>query len=458
MLSNKTLVLVLGAALAVCSAAAGTWALYSHRGPEIADRPASAKPAIPFSLRHFPIEAGPAAQPALQPNSSVRYSLGDRLKITLFEKVDLSDEEQSNVPATGLVERTELTGDYIVQENGFIVLPLIGAIEAGGQPAEQVVQTLEAAFQRTMRRPAKASVVLLDREPVYIAGKGIKPGAFKYSPGMTILHALALSGAGKEDSSDLYAYAEYARSLEKQEIAIQRLKKLLAQEAALLAQQSGNPVVTPPRLIELAGAEEAKRLAGDAAAVRKLIAAARQPQIAASQAALAAARQETASQMNRIDVLDEHIKLHVDRRDKVAEIRKHNDGLAFALVQMENEVATAKEKKQEAVAALSQAQVRISQAEQNLAKLEADLKVELQNEIVTAGNEIAEQEASLKAARHILSDLRIASIRGPGKNESSTYVIVRRNSGGLSQFPATETAELIPGDLIRVNSRAAGEF
>lgn len=455
----KTRTIILGAAAAFCAVAVGIWLWQSYRDPVITDHPTLKKPAIPFSLRHIPVETHPAAQPALQPNSSVRYALGDRIRITLFEKVDLSDEEQINVPATGLVERTELTGDYIVQENGYIVLPFIGAIEASGQSTEQVVQALETAFKQTMRRPAKASVVLLEREPIYVAGKGIKPGAFKYSPGMTVLHALALSGAGKEDTSDLYAHSEYARALEKQEIATQRLKKFLAQEAALRAQQSGGSAVIPPRLIELVGAEEAKKLVDAAVAVRKLVAAARQPQIAAHQAALAAARQETASHMNRINVLEEHIKLDIDRRDKLAEIRKHNDGLAFSLVQMENEVATVKEKKQEAVAALSIAQVRISQAEQNLAKLEADLKVELQNEIVSTGNQIAEQEATLKAARRLISDLRIASIRIPSKNEKLTYVIMRRKRDGLSQIPAAETTELVPGDLIQVNrSGVAPEF
>ena len=65
--------------------------------------------AIPASLKNVPVEAGPSLKPTL----ALKYSLGDRLKITLFESVDLSDEEQTNIPLTGLVERTELTGEYV---------------------------------------------------------------------------------------------------------------------------------------------------------------------------------------------------------------------------------------------------------------------------------------------------------------------------------------------------------
>src|SRR5258708_1362799 len=135
----------------------------------------------------------------------------------------------------------------IVQQKGYIVLPLLGAIEIEGLSTEEVVRALQAAFKRSMRRVAKASVMLIDREPVYVVGKGIKPGAFKFSPGMTVLHAVALTGTVKDQNSDLYAHTEYARGLERLKIATQRLKKQLGQAAALRAQQSGQSPEIPAR-------------------------------------------------------------------------------------------------------------------------------------------------------------------------------------------------------------------
>jgi protein involved in polysaccharide export with SLBB domain len=311
---------------------------------------------------------------------------------------------------------------------------------------------LQTTFNRLMRRPAKASVVLVEREPVYIVGNGMKPGAFKYSPGMTVLHAVALSGAGKDENSDLYAHTEYARGLEKLELATQRLKKLLAQAAALRAQQAGQSAEIPARLIELVGVQEAKKLVDNAVAIRKLIVAARQPQIAAYQAGLAAARQEAESHANRIALLEEHTKLQVKRRDAVADIRKNNDGLAFALVQMENEVATVKEKKEEAVASLSKAQDAMAQAEQNLAKLEANVKLDLLTEIMAADNDIAEQEAGIKTAQRLTSDLRIAALRISRSGQNLAYEIVRRGRQGASRITAAETTTLVPGDLIQVSN------
>ena len=178
--SSKWAFLFLGGFAGVCGASYSAW----HFRPSVfSDQSVNSPANIPSSLRKIPIDRHTVAQPAPLSNSPVKYSLGDRLKVTLFENVDLSDEEHANLPATGLVERTELTGEYVVQENGYISLPLLGAVEVEGKSVEEVAESLQAAFKQWMARPAKASVVLMDREPIYLVGKGTKPGTFKYSPG-----------------------------------------------------------------------------------------------------------------------------------------------------------------------------------------------------------------------------------------------------------------------------------
>ena len=63
-------------------------------------------------------------------------------------------------------------------------------------------------------------------------------------------------------------------------------------------------------------------------------------------------------------------------------LRSHNNIPASELVTIENEVANLREKKEEAIASLSRAKDHIAQAEQNLARLEADLKLELQSQLL----------------------------------------------------------------------------
>ena len=131
-------------------------------------------------------------------------------------------------------------------------------------------------------------------------------------------------------------------------------------------------------------------------------------------------------------------------------LRSHDNAPASELVTVENEVANLREKKEEAIASLSRAKDHIAQAEQNLAKLEADLKLELQSQLLKVDSEIAEQEASLKAARRMTSDLRIATLRFSGKGQNVSYEIIRRTRHGTSRNKVNETTELSPGDLIQV--------
>jgi protein involved in polysaccharide export with SLBB domain len=355
-----------GAAILGCLVAVSgivTWQRsLSHDFSFVNDR-SVVRASIPSSLKNIPVESGPSS---LKPTLPLKYSLGDRLKITLFESVDLSDEEQSNIPITGLVERTELTGEYVVHETGNIVMPLLGSIEVDGQSTDEVVTSLQETFRRSMRRPARASVVLLDREPIYIVGRDVRPSTVKYSPGMTVLHAVALSGSVKAENSDVYLQSEYARNLERQEISTQRLKKLIAQAVALHSEKDAQAPEISARLIELSSVLEAKGLVDNAVEMRRLVVAAREPQVASCQSALAAARQEAASHANRIALLEEHMKVNVERLDAVRELRNHSNIPASTLVTVENEIATVREKKEEATASLSRAKDSIAQAEQNL--------------------------------------------------------------------------------------------
>ena len=130
MSSKKQLFLVGSFLIVIGGVGVAAWQWKDRFNSVFEDRPVARHHLIPANLRNVPVDNTPRAQPEVPQNSTVRFALSDRLRITLFEKVDLSDEEQTNIPATGLVERTELTGDYVVQENGYIVLPLLGAVES----------------------------------------------------------------------------------------------------------------------------------------------------------------------------------------------------------------------------------------------------------------------------------------------------------------------------------------
>src|SRR5690606_10581506 len=71
-------------------------------------------------------------RPMSRTENKTTVRVGDRLSLSFFERLGFDDEEkwaarfQGRRPAINFHQRTELTGVYEVQENGLIVLPLLG--------------------------------------------------------------------------------------------------------------------------------------------------------------------------------------------------------------------------------------------------------------------------------------------------------------------------------------------
>ena len=75
-----------------------------------------------------PTVPGPASGTAQAGSPAVLHCVpGDRLKITFYERVGgLEEGRREQVPSSELVERAELTGEYVVQLDGTVFLPCLG--------------------------------------------------------------------------------------------------------------------------------------------------------------------------------------------------------------------------------------------------------------------------------------------------------------------------------------------
>src|SRR6202000_1617044 len=85
-------------------------------------------------------------------------------------------------------------GEYTVQEDGTISVPLLGSIPAANRSAQQVQAAMVESFQRVLGHEGMVNVMLVERSPIYILGPVKNPGSFKYVPGATVLHAIAVAG------------------------------------------------------------------------------------------------------------------------------------------------------------------------------------------------------------------------------------------------------------------------
>ena len=105
-----------------------------------------------------------------------RLGPGDLVRVTVFRQPDLS-------------------GQFRLDGDGDLALPLAGEIRAGHLTTRELEQAIAAQLReaRYLLDP-QVSVQVLSYRPFYIVGEIRRPGEYEYRNGMTVINAVALAG------------------------------------------------------------------------------------------------------------------------------------------------------------------------------------------------------------------------------------------------------------------------
>jgi polysaccharide export outer membrane protein len=99
----------------------------------------------------------------------------------------------------------ELSGEFLVPENGMVVFPKIGVQKVTDVPMPALRDALLAEFQKYLRNPS-VEVTFLRR--VNVLGAVRRPGVYTLDPTMTVSMALAMAegttGDGRPDRVELH--------------------------------------------------------------------------------------------------------------------------------------------------------------------------------------------------------------------------------------------------------------
>jgi polysaccharide export outer membrane protein len=92
-------------------------------------------------------------------------------------------------------QQTELSGQFRLDGDGHLALPLAGEIQAGGLTTRELEQAIATRLREGnyLVNPQVGAQVLTYR-PFYILGEVNKPGQYEYKNGMTVINAAALAG------------------------------------------------------------------------------------------------------------------------------------------------------------------------------------------------------------------------------------------------------------------------
>ena len=108
-------------------------------------------------------------------DDSYQLGTGDKIRVIVFGEDDLG-------------------GEFQVDGNGRVSLPLIGELQATGETAAGMEQAIQAKLSDGYLQDPKVSVEITTYRPFYVIGEVNKPGEYPYVNGMSALNAVALAG------------------------------------------------------------------------------------------------------------------------------------------------------------------------------------------------------------------------------------------------------------------------
>jgi polysaccharide export outer membrane protein len=117
-----------------------------------------------------------------------RFDSGDRLKITVFDQPSLSST-------------------YLVDQAGYISVPLIGGVPARGKTAPDLEKAIADKLRKGYLRTPDVTVDIDQYRPFFIMGEVKSGGQYPYVAGMTVQNAIAIAGGysvrASQDTADI---------------------------------------------------------------------------------------------------------------------------------------------------------------------------------------------------------------------------------------------------------------
>jgi polysaccharide export outer membrane protein len=164
-----------------------------------------------------------AASPALaqssstQTNMQVAANAAPQASRTAISAYILGGGDQIRVVVFG---EDNISGDYLVDAEGNITMPLIGRVAAAGATPDSVARTIATQLANgNFVQNARVTAGMISYRPFYVLGEVQRPGAYPYAPDMNALNAVATAGGYTYRANTRRLFIRRAGQLREQPVA-----------------------------------------------------------------------------------------------------------------------------------------------------------------------------------------------------------------------------------------------
>jgi protein involved in polysaccharide export with SLBB domain len=363
-------------------------------------------------------------------------------------------------------EWAALTGEYVVNDEGLLSLPLLGQLDVSGKTTKEVASLLADELQKKTGSGSRpyASVEVSQYRPFYILGDVGKPGEYAFRPDLTVDKAVSLA-------SGLYRPGDLAMviGVRRDEInangivesAQTDLKRSLIRRARLQAEMNGLDAI---HLESQTGADpEFISMVKDEDSILR----ARNNALTSQRSSLKESRELYLKQVDALEKKKvsqtDQIALARQERDAIATLQKKGLTVNTRVTQTERTVSELEGRLLDFETAAIEARQNVNKTVRDELNIDADRQARIISELQDTNSHIDDISAKLKTAENLIemtSSVDTASIAstkvsdGGGQDAGRTfYTITRRGRDNIPyEISADENTDLKPGDVVHVRS------
>ena len=351
-----------------------------------------------------------------------------------------------------MYDQPQLSGQFIVDGGGGILLPLAGGVSLSGLTLAEAQQLIQDRFADGVLVQPAVSVRITEYRPIFVTGSVRKPGSYRFMIGQSVKAAIAAAGGEGEPLEQSFngAVSDYITA----EQRVRQLEAdhsiLLMRKARLEAQRDGNENFVMPMLVglsrrnvdfELAYSAESDTFSRLAEMYRSQVQAlqSQRPRI---EAEIDAVTNQIAKQKEHLAIVNDHLAdlEHLFGKGLLRKDVLLNQQIEKSLVEGQ----------------LSNLQAQVARLRQNMGELDiklGDVKANYLRQTLTelqdTSQRLREVETSIGPARRLL-EVKAQGAGGDVDEPEYSIRISRVRDGGMITVDATDETMLSPGDVVEV--------
>jgi polysaccharide export outer membrane protein len=365
-----------------------------------------------------------------------RLMPGDKLGVLVFDQKDLS-------------------GDFVVDGAGEIMLPLAGAVKVGGLTLEEAQELIEKTLSEGILVHPTVSVKIAEFRPIFVTGYVRKSGNYPFISGMSVKAAIATAGGeGNPNSGEYRSSAlaeadaimadEHVRQLETDRLA------LILRKARLECQRDEKATnFMMPQLVGFDGGsiKFMSVYASENTTFESLVESYQsQLKVLRDQGPRIGAEIQAVN--TQIDDTNQRLAIVSERLDEYQDYAARGYLRKELVVQMEIQKTSIQAELARLEAELAHLQQNMGDLQVRKQEVKANYKRQIVSDLQDASQRLLNIDATLGTARQ-LRRLRAQEIEFRAQ-EYAVQVTRTRPDNVTTTFSATEDTKLEPGDVVEI--------